>query len=178
MNSRTVLIVKLVVIGLCVLAAVFSSKSHAASIENSFGGLTYHVFDIGGVSQRFANKISSDGRLIYTGLIGFGFTDNHDNYRLFMGQNSVGEFMYGATYSYTWEYGILKYGPIIGFYQQNDEKFLERGIKPFSLGYGIVPVVGGEFSIKILTFGDKYIRLNTVVTPAIINETIMLGSDL
>lgn len=160
------------------LIFLFSVQAQATAIENTFGGLTYHVFDPDGISNRFANHVSSDGRLIFTGLVGFGLVDGRDNYRLFMGQNSVGDFIYGATYSYNWEWSIIKYGPIIGFYQQNDEKYLARGIQPFSLGYGIVPVIGGEISIKLLTFDDKYIKLNTVITPVIINQTIILGVEL
>lgn len=156
---------------------LFSITCNADSFENTFGGLTYHLDNSDGVASKFSNKIG-DGQLIYTGLIGLGYVHNRNNYRVFVGQNSIGEFIYGGTYSYLVDFYFIDAGPIFGFYQQNDDKFYDKGIKPFSIGYGIVPIIGMEFSFKLLTFSNKYIKLNTVMTPALINETLSLGVEL
>lgn len=179
MNNKTVLIVKLIVISLCILAAVFSSKSHAASVEMTFGGLTYHTIIFDDVSQSFNNKISSDGRLIYTGLLGVGLVNDHLTARVFIGQNSIGDEMFGSTLAYSWDLSRrIRLGPVLGFYQQDDMKYILKGIKPFSLGFGIVPIVGAELNIRVYQFENNYISLNTVITPVIINETISLGIEL
>lgn len=160
------------------LMLLFTVNSQAAEVETTFGGLSYHLFNPDNVSERFSNKISNNGQLIYTGLMGVGYHNDHTTLRVFIGQNSIADTIYGATYSYNWDWGILRYGPIVGFYQQNDERFADRGIKPYSIGYGIVPIVGGEFSIRLLTIENQYVRLNTIVTPVMINETIGWGIEL
>jgi len=157
---------------------VFSCEADAWTIENTFGGLTYHIWNQDNIAERYSNKISSNGQLIYTGLIGIGSSDGRDNFNMFVGQNSIGDLMFGGTYAYLFESGIIKYGPIAGFYLQNDDNFLKKGIAPYSIGYGIVPIVGMEVSIKILTFDNRFVRLNTVISPVIINETISLGMEL
>jgi len=152
----------------------------AASLETTFGGLTYHTMNPDGVANGYANKISSDGTLIYTGLLGVGLVNGNWTGRVFIGQNSIGDQIFGSTISYTWELNSrLRLGPVIGYYQQDDSKYILKGIKPFSLGFGLVPIVGAEFTAKILTFDDnKYIKLNTILTPVLLNETISFGVDL
>jgi len=159
---------------------IFGISASATSIETTFGGLTYHTMNPDNVANGYANKISNDGRLIYTGLLGVGLLEGNWAERFFIGQNSIGDQMFGSTLSYTWEIDrIFRIGPVVGFYQQDDSKFYAKGIIPFSLGFGIVPIVGFDFSAKILTFDEnKYIKLNTIITPVIINETISFGLDL
>lgn len=167
------------IIIMILLTLLFQQMAKADSIETVFGGLTYHLMNPDGVADGYANKISSDGTLIYTGLIGIGLSKNNWNARIFIGQNSIGDQIFGSMVSYTWKYKILELGPVVGFYQQDDSKFLAKGIMPFSIGFGIVPIVGGELSAKILTFDDdKYIKLTTIITPVIINQTISLGMEL
>lgn len=161
---------------LITLSVAYCTNAHSAVIESTLGGLTYHLTN-SDVGKKYSNKISSNGQLIYTGLLGIGLVNDHSTYNVFIGQNSIAENIYGITYSYTWNLGILNYGPIVGFYQQNDDKFDDRGIKPFSIGYGIVPIIGGYVGLKLLTLEDKYIKLNTVITPVLINETISLGIE-
>ncbi len=161
-----------------VVLFMHSCEADAWTIENTFGGLTYHIWNQDNIAERYSNKISDNGQLIFTGLIGIGSSDGRDNFNMFVGQNSVGDIMFGGTYAYLFETGILKYGPIAGFYLQNDDNFLKRGIVPYSIGYGIVPIIGMEVSVKILTFDHRFVRLNTLISPAIINETISLGMEL
>ena len=163
---------------LFLLVLLFPLASSALSLENTFGGLTYHLWNGDGVAEKYSNKLNSEGTLIFTGLIGIGLSEDHETYRIFMGQNSIADIIYGATYSYTWKIGPVKAGPILGAYVQNDNNFRAKGITPFSLGWGIVPIIGIEASIKVLTFGDNYIRLNTIITPVLVNETLSLGVDL
>lgn len=160
------------------LMLLFAINLQASEVEGTFGGLSYHLFNPDNVSERFSNKISNNGQLIYTGLMGIGYHKCHSITKVFIGQNSIADTIYGGTYSYTWDKGILRYGPIIGFYQQNNDNFANRGIKPYSIGYGIVPIVGGEFSLRLLTFENQYVRLNTIVSPVLINETIGWGIEL
>ena len=167
------LIVQLIIIALL----LFVAKCDADSFENTFGGLTFHLDNSNGVGNKYSNKIG-DGQLIYTGLLGLGYIHGHNNYQGFIGQNSIGEFIYGGTYSYLIDFSVIDAGPIVGFYQQNDDKFYEKDITPFSLGYGVVPIVGIELTAKVIKFRDKYIKLNTVITPILINETIGLGVEL
>lgn len=158
---------------------ILTLNAEGASIENTIGSLTYHTSNIGNVSERFSNKINSDGRLIYTGLLGLAYIEDESKYQVFVGQNSIADIIYGVSYTYNvFKSDIIEAGPIVGFYQQNDDKFIEKGIQPYSLGHGIVPILGGELSIKVLTFDEKYIKLNTVVTPVIINETLSFGVEL
>jgi len=158
---------------------LFSLQAKAESIEATFGGLTYHLINHDEVSELFANKIGDSGKLIYTGLLGFGLSSDHYTYRMFVGENSIGEFMFGSTVSYTWKLSVFRLGPIVGFYNQDDSKFIAKGIKPFSFGFGIVPIIGADLSMKLLTFDEnKYVKLNTIITPVVINQTISLGMEL
>lgn len=170
------------IIGLIIALTIMivgHSCAKAASIETTMGGLTYHLWNPQGINSEFSNKISGDGSLIFTGLLGIGVVDEHYTYRVFIGQNSIGEQMFGSMVSYTWEMGRFRAGPVFGFYDQDDGKFLKKGIQPFSLGFGIVPIIGAEVSAKVYEFDDnKYIKLNTIVTPVILNETISFGADL
>lgn len=164
---------------LFVTLCICSFMAKADSIETVFGGLTYHLQNTDGVDSLLSNKISNDGRLIYTGLLGIGLSSNNWNARIFVGENSIAEPIFGSTLSYTWKFGPFGLGPAIGFYQQDDSKFLAKGISPFSVGFGIVPIVGAEFSAKLLTFdNNKFIKSNTLITPVIINQTISIGLEL
>lgn len=168
----------IITIMLVTLLFVFSCEVKAMTFENTFGGLTYHIMNPDNVGQLYSNKISSDGRLIFTGLVGLTFSENNDNFNMFLGQNSIGDLIAGWTYAYMWEWKAVKYGPTLGLYLQNDENFIKKGIRPFSFGCGLVLILGAEISIKVLTIDKKFVRLNTVITPVLVNETISLGVEL
>lgn len=171
---------RILLILLLFLFGLYSMKSKAdSSIETVFGGLTYHLQDENNVNSLYSNQISNNGSLIYTGLLGIGLSQNNWNGKVFIGENSIAQPIFGAMLSYTWKFGIFRLGPLIGYYQQDDNAYYAKGISPFSVGFGIVPLLGAEFSAKILTFDDdKYVKLNTVITPVIINETVSIGMEL
>ena len=168
---------KIILIGL-----FLSTMGHADSLEIIGGGVTYHIID-NGTSNLYANHISNDGRLIFTGLMGIGynhyFGDNYASFRTFVGENSVANPIVGYMGSYGWAINKgLDIGIVVGGYFQDDIAYQQKGIVPFSLGGGhsaLVPVVGAEINFKVMLSSDKFIKFNNIISPVITNHTISFG---
>ena len=90
------------------------------------------------------------------------------------GLNSIHEPIVGAYIASGIKLKRQKLGLVGGMYLQDDKKFNERGIIPFSFkqsgGIGIVPIVGGEYQYRL----TKSVFVNTLVTPVITNVGIGL----
>lgn len=144
-------------------------------------GVTFHVVD-GGVSNLYANKLSADGRLIYTANLGIRYVDEADfgysSFAIFRALNSVGSPITGALYGYGISTLNLNVGLVAGGYVQNNEEFHARGIQPFTL-FGdtnaFVPIVGFEINVKIPVSKRIFIGFNNILSPVITNHNLSIG---
>lgn len=143
------------------------------------GGLTNHLWNDGETSRLMSNKLFNDGRWVYTPLFGLGLElvkdETFTSIKSFEGLNSVGSQIWGLTVSRGHQFKYVELGGILGAYVQNDNDFYNRGLVPFSIGNGLVPIVGAEINFKVDLNKDYYIKLNNVITPVITNHTLTLG---
>lgn len=161
------------------LILLFSQSLFANSIELITGGLTYHVNSDPEVSERFSNKLTSDGSLIYNQLYGFRYTKNdeilYDSYTFFMGHNSINEQMGGFVYSFGIEIDSITLGFAAGGYYQDSSKFTEKGIG--LLVGDFMPVFGVELNKKFMINKTDYLKLNSFFSPVIVTETFSVGEE-
>lgn len=167
---------------LLILISYNAEAAGPTQIEYITGGLTNHLWSDGQTSSMLSNKLFNDGKWLYTPIQGIGLIFEQKPYyraiRAFGGLNSVGSQMYGMTISSGLSSDWFDFGAIAGLYIQNDNDFYNRGIKPFSVMNGVVPVIGTEFNLKLDITKDYYIKLNNIISPAITNHTISLGMHL
>lgn len=166
------------------LVLVFSTIACASdTIELVGPGLTMHVID-GGVSDKYVNKISSNGRLILTPQIGIRKTNvdkwgTYNSLALFAARNSIGSPIYGGFGATGAEFfKFFDAGLVYGFYIQNDEDFRARGIEPFSMWgntNAAVPLFGIELNVKIRIEDNVFIGFNNIITPILTNTSLSLG---
>lgn len=165
---------------------LLSGTVHADQNEVLFGALTQHFTNFGGVSNKFDNKVSRDGTLIANPMVGWRIIQDeglvYTSSTLFGGENSIGEFMGGVAASTGIIVDHLRLGVAAGGYVQDDQKFRDRGITPFSvpLGgqFGLAPVVGVELQIRVPIERSLYLTSYTLVTPILSTTTIGFGWDL
>ena len=155
------------------------------SVELIGPGITWHVID-NGAAPYFSNKLSNDGRLIYTPQIGLRkiHTDREFVYNscaVFMGSNSIGSPIYGFVGSTGVELlRILHVGIAIGTYIQNNNDFNAKGIEPFSMTGGtnaLVPILGFEINTQIPVTDKLFIGFNNLITPVITNHNLSFGLE-
>lgn len=167
------------------LILLLSSKAHAEDHyrEVLAGGLTYHVFDPDNVSEVNSNKISKDGRLIANPLLGYRSVDtdglDYTSMLSFVGVNSINQPIFGAAASIGIAGDFGRIGFIGGAYMQDNRKFLDKGVQPFTLipgsGWGPTPLLGVEYIHKIDLSNKTYLMLNTLISPIILNASIGIG---
>lgn len=171
-----------------VLTILLSGSALAETKSNEFlaGSLTYHFFTTQKVTNKFNNKVTSDGSIISNPMLAFRQTEVKDSeytaMTYFGGENSIGEAMGGAFISGGTVYGHFKAGMIFGAYAQNYHKFVDRDIvtpsTPFFLDIGFLPVVGIETSLDVNFSKNTYGILYTVVAPMFITSAIGIGIHL
>jgi len=151
------------------------------SLELVGPGVTFHVID-GGVSNLYSNKLSNDGRLIYTAQLGLRYVSSEDfgysSIGIFRALNSVGSPITGAIYGYGISMTNLNVGFVAGGYIQNNNDFYARGIQPFTLFGGtnaLVPLVGFEINMKIPISKRTFIGFNNILSPVITNHNMSIG---
>lgn len=146
-------------------------------------GLTWHVID-NGAAPYFDHKISSDGRLIYTPMIGLKkiHVDQYGMYHsltVFRASNSIGSPIWGGIGSTGAAFFRMLYaGFAFGGYIQNNNDFKAMGLVPFSLNDGanaFVPILGLEINGKFLVSDNVYIGFNNLISPIITNHTLSVG---
>jgi hypothetical protein len=173
---------------------------------NSFGRKEIHSFEILSSyrthhysklnADRFANKVSADGRTINNPLYAISFlsqyTDSlaYSSFSLFGGQDSIGSPMYGFLLSG----GLgsikgtgLQFGPIWGLYFYDEQAwrdtFSDRAERTPSwlVAYygeeynGINMVFGVELNLQIELSENVHLKFKNNFTPMISNHSIGLG---
>jgi hypothetical protein len=142
---------------------------------------------MGGASKAFAHKVSNDGTLIANPLGAYRLIKNEDggwyeSRGLFGGENSIGEAMVGGMASQGFEFSHMRLGIAAGGYFQDNQKFRDRNVEPFSINlgsrYGLTPLLGVEFQINMPISGSTYLTIYNLVTPILTNTTIGLGWSL
>jgi hypothetical protein len=159
--------------------------SYADENEILVGSLTHHLSLITSPpSDRFSNKLDSNGNLILNPMLGYRHTyyldaDQYVSNTIFGGENSIGEAMAGYAISTGLRFNRLQLGIIGGGYVQNDKKFLDRNITvmaiPLGSTYGIMPVIGAEVGLRQNVSNKTYLLLYTILTPALIATTLGVG---
>lgn len=174
---------KKILFAIVMLTSSISSARY--SIELVGGGLTYHVID-NGASANFSNKISKDGRLIYTPSVGLKVLNLPGDYTyksatVFRGLNSVGSPITGGMLGTGLAFGPASLGIVLGGYVQNNEDFRAKGIEPYSVcgnTNAFVPIAGAEFNLRVPVGENVYVGLNNLLTPIITNHSLSLGLRL
>lgn len=164
---------------------LFSAFARADDMEIIVGAPTYHLFDFGG-NQFLHPKWTPDGRLIGTPIFGVGAIRDYEEYytslKLFAGNNCVAQPIGGVLVSAGVHINSMYYGVVGGGYIQNDRTFIDAGVEPSSFiefgDYGLVPVIGGEINYRKNLSSRTYLKLNTLITPLLINESLSLGLTL
>lgn len=162
-----------------------TAQASDKSLELVLGGVTFHVMGDDDVSSLYSNKLSNNGRLIATPTLGVRYTRSPDvtyeSAAIFIGTNSVGERIYGATASYGLKLENLELGLIGGGYIQNNNDFYAKGIIPYSLTDGtnaLVPIFGIELNYRIRLGESTFLGINNILSPVITNHNLSLGFDL
>lgn len=151
------------------------SVSYFDHTELLIGGITAHFTNNDQADREFPNKLNKSGEVIANATIAIREVRNQEHtyatYGGFMGQNSIGQPMGGLLASAGILDGQDRYGMAAGGYVQNDNKFRERGIEPFTIAerneMGLVPIVGIEW-----THAYKNFLTNVLVTPILGNVSI------
>lgn len=177
---------KLILIVINLILFLSINAQARQSYEAMAGALTQHFIVPDGASKQFDNRVSEDGSLIANPMLAvrslelgdYGYTSKS----IFAGQNSIGELMGGIGASTGLRIGRLRSGLAIGGYLQDDQKFRDRGIQPFSLWtgtkIGITPIFGVEFSIDQKLTDHSRASIYTLVTPAMSVSLIGIGWDI
>lgn len=138
------------------------------------GLVTVHLYNPSQVGAGYKGQVGEDGTVIYNPIVGYRqeFRPRPHMYltrSVFGGLNSVHSPMVGGALSAGVHSDQHHIGFIHGFYLQDNNKFRERDIEPFSAmefgSVGIVPVVGIEHQYEFKR--DWY--SNAVVSPLLIN---------
>ncbi len=176
---------KIFILFLCLFFHGFC-KTNSIKFEYSFGFATLHYYNPGGKFLSYKGAVTEDGNLILNPIIGMKLSFEkslfNNGVSFFSGLNSVGGFMIGGFY----EAGIkifkdhLYINGISGFYIQSDSEYRNYGYVPFKLfllgDTDIVPIIGINFSFKLDISKYLFIKLNSLVTPILINFSISFGS--
>lgn len=157
---------------------ILFSSSFASDFEIDYSLLTYHYPNMTPLeaSERFENKVSKNGLLIANPVYGVRTTNTEDDfytsYKLFAGQDSIGDQIYGFGYSFGLSQKGYNIGMVLGSYTHDRDEWEQRGLVnrttiPTSSKYDLIPIVGIEANFKFGRF-----RFNNVITPVISNHSI------
>lgn len=170
-----------------IIALLLGSAAYADSFEIIGGGATYHLLGANrSAAEQFDNKWSDDGRLIGTPLLGARvLRENGTEFKartVFAGHNSVGAPIVGYTYTEGEIVGNWYIGMLVGAYIQDSAPFNDRGIGVWGVYLNnrmmLMPMVGIELDYKIRLDDNVYIKLDNVVSPAMINNLVSFGWNL
>lgn len=166
------------------LFSLLMSFANATNYNEVIGGsLTYHIFDPNDQGLNYSNRVDSTGALIQNPLLGYRQVhqsgSEYTSQTVFTGQNSIGQPMFGMAYSSGFTTGTFRFGTVAGFYFQDADAMLKRNVTPIYIiphpGWCPSPVLGLEF-IKTVEFSnDRYLILNGLVTPILLNATVGIG---
>lgn len=166
------------------LILLFGAASHADENWEFIGpGITYHVID-NGAAPYFDHKLSGDGRLIFTPMVGLKKThidptNTYNSFTIFTAANSIGSQVYGAVGGTGIRFFRILYGGFAyGAYVQNNNDFKAMGITPFSINDGvnaIVPIFGLEINAHFPIGDTLFIGFNNLLTPIITNHNLSIG---
>lgn len=155
--------------------------------------LTHHWYNTG--AERFANKISDDGKTIGNSLVSFEYIrqkhknkdDKYQKLVVFGGEDSIGTAMGGFYYSH----GATKYtmngfnvGTLIGMYFFDQDKWTERyhdtsNNSPSFLHemgvHNVNIIIGLEINYHIKIDDQMFFKINNVITPMITNHGVGIG---
>lgn len=149
------------------------SISHA-KYALEYNLLTSHLFNTCSLGNRYENQVADCGKIINNKLIGFSNSLGDDlQGRVFIGENSVGSWMFGGSYTYIGNKEGFDYGPVLGGYIQDTREFKTRRIMVAGdiNGYvGLKMIIGGEAQYKV----DNY-KIFVIVTPVV--ATLGIGFD-
>lgn len=141
---------------------LFGSTAHA-NYDLEYNVTTVHFFETCDIASRFENRSFACGKGITNPIIGLKHRET--GFRGFVGLNSVGSGMFGATKTFNG-------GMVIGAYLQDITEFKKRKIKPLCFDDSedtcLTPIIGYEMQLNI----KKY-KLFTILTPAL--ATVGLG---
>ena len=177
---------KLIVLILGTIVLFSSTVAAQESNEVLAGALTQHFTNFGGVSRKFDNKISADGTLIANPMLGWRIVKTeglvYTSSTLFGGENSIGEMMGGVAFSGGVKVDHLRIGLVGGGYLQDDQKFRDRDIHPFSVSLGdrmgLAPIAGVELSIDVPLEHETYMTVYTIISPVLSTTTVGFGWNL
>lgn len=167
-----------------------SKESHSFELSSAF--LTHHFSHIN--ADRFANKVSKDGRTINNPLYSLSFLSgdkkSYGSFNLYGGQDSIGSPMHGFMLSK----GIgaidesgVQIGGIWGLYFYNEKnwekKFHDRPEQTPSwlrATYGdsfrgVNMIIGLEINAQLMITEGAYLKLRNVITPMITIHSIGIG---
>lgn len=157
-----------------ILAILMILPIRAVAGEIALGLITAHIINEPGVSQRFSGCVNPGCEIITNPVIAYRgvLKAPYQQYlagTLLAGVNSVHQPIVGAFGTLGQIYGHNHVGMALGFYLQDNDKFRERRIAPFTIGevgkVGFVPIFGMEHQYRF----TKRFFSNTLITPAIAN---------
>lgn len=166
------------------LLLAFCVDTYATDIElMGPRALTLHTVTSPYARSQFANKVDKEGNLIAPYQLGIALVDNtptHFTTRLvFMGDNSVGSKLAGAIYQHGKRYNGFELGYAAGAYLQDETEFDRRDVDSFNIGsyhhIGLVPVVGGVVNYRADIDNQVYVKINTIISPIILNAVLSVG---
>lgn len=135
---------------------LFYSEFAKADLDVEYNLVTSHFFETCKVAENFSNKAFDCGKGITNPI--FGLKDRKTGFRSFMGINSVGGFMGGASKTID--------GLVIGAYLQDMAEFDKRELAVLTSvrfgSVGIMPVVGYELELS-----SKDYKVFSIITPAL-----------
>lgn len=165
-------------VALLILIALKTCQYREAHADQVLvGGLTFHTINADSISHMYKGCIVKPCALIYNPMVGYRFEQRDSDWYLahtpFVGGNSIHQPMAGYMLSFG---GILdnhRLGLAQGLYIQDDNKFKQKGIIPFSINpgkgsVGVVPILGLEYQYWM----SKNVFTNVVASPIIMNATI------
>jgi hypothetical protein len=161
--------------GLLILLFLLVGKVSAFELSTSI--YTYHWFDAYGASDKYANRVNDNGRLINNSVYGFGLDGESRIHTVLVGEDSIGSPIVGYVNSPKSMFGF-----VFGAYSNDKRPWKKSGvINPTVIGldyrYGVIPIIGVEFSPKLYEGKDFYIKFRNVITPVITNHSLVLGVD-
>lgn len=154
-----------------ILGLMFLTVFCHAETEFVFGAAAYHL--LGATSEdasHFRNKWSRDGRLVGVPLIAVERLSHDDavtytSVKYFLGQNSVGGAMTGVAAVSGHQYGLFRYGALLGIYVQDGSPFYREGLTaggiPIGKSLNVPVLIGGE-----VVYGSA-VKWHLIVTPTL-----------
>jgi hypothetical protein len=156
-----------------ILLLLLLGATKANADQVAIGLVTIHHTNPNQIDRKFSGCLHASCEAIYNPVLAYRMIEKtkrtYDAYTLLAGVNSIHEPIVGAYYAGGIRRSGYNLGVAMGVYMQNNEKFLQRGIIPFSAGktgpLGIVPIIGVEHQYRL----TKKLFINTLITPVITN---------